>query len=364
MADQDRDLIQINNIPQEVAEQRAIQLEGEIIQLKNQVNHSFLELGRILKEFRDNKYYTHLGHDTLTQYLSSSDISISPQWAWAFISHYEVFVLQNKVEPAELMDIDYTKLNQIAPIVKKNPEELDHWLDAARQLRRIDLQKEVKAYKIAKRVEELGAMEAIPSVESVRHVDPVEEMRSKIAENSVDLLLTAPSTTTPRFMYEDVITESKRVLKKDGSLMIFVDNHNLLDVAMVLNTNGFRLVRDIVYHYADARKMVGVNALAPHHELILWATRSENPKYNHVEYEKDVIDMNRADTSEYEWEKPQRLLKWLITMTTDVGGLVLDPFAGIGHVAVAAQAEGRNFVALEKNEIWYKLLLKRLHEGS
>lgn len=59
-------------------------------------------------------------------------------------------------------------------------------------------------------------------------------------------------------------------------------------------------------------------------------------------------------------QKPLRLLKGLIELTTRPGHLVLDPFAGSGSTAVAAKETGRRFVAIERDPAYCAVIRRRL----
>lgn len=121
----------------------AYQLERQIIEAKESIGKNFIKLGQLLKEVRDKHYYKELGYDKFTEYLSSPEVGISRSWAYDFIKIYEVLITKHKVPHAELIGIDYTKLRQILPVVQKKPDEVGEWVDKAKSLRRVDLQREI-----------------------------------------------------------------------------------------------------------------------------------------------------------------------------------------------------------------------------
>lgn len=51
-------------------------------------------------------------------------------------------------------------------------------------------------------------------------------------------------------------------------------------------------------------------------------------------------------------QKPLDLMKWLVTMVTASGQIVLDPFCGSGTTCSAAHKLGRKFIGIEKDE-WF-----------
>jgi len=60
--------------------------------------------------------------------------------------------------------------------------------------------------------------------------------------------------------------------------------------------------------------------------------------------------------------KPTSLMRWLIRLTTDVDGVVLDPFAGSGSTGKAAILEHRKFIGIEKNAEYCTMAKARLQK--
>lgn len=66
------------------------------------------------------------------------------------------------------------------------------------------------------------------------------------------------------------------------------------------------------------------------------------------------------ENTDHPTQKPEKLLAKVILASTNAGDLVLDPFAGSGTTATVARKLGRNFTAVEANEEFCLLSLKRL----
>jgi len=56
-----------------------------------------------------------------------------------------------------------------------------------------------------------------------------------------------------------------------------------------------------------------------------------------------------SPTRRHPQQKPEELLRWCVRTYSQPGDLVVDPFAGSGSSAVAALAEGRDFVGWDSN---------------
>lgn len=66
------------------------------------------------------------------------------------------------------------------------------------------------------------------------------------------------------------------------------------------------------------------------------------------------------ENTDHPTQKPEKLLAKVILASTNAGDLVLDPFAGVGTTAVVAKKLDRRFVAIEADERYCILALKRL----
>lgn len=60
--------------------------------------------------------------------------------------------------------------------------------------------------------------------------------------------------------------------------------------------------------------------------------------------------------------KPESLMVELVTLFTDEGETILDPFAGSGTTGVAAKLNGRNAILIERDEKYCAIAAKRLRE--
>ena len=66
------------------------------------------------------------------------------------------------------------------------------------------------------------------------------------------------------------------------------------------------------------------------------------------------------ENTDHPTQKPEKLLAKIILASTNAGDKIVDPFAGTGTTAVTAKKLDRNFVAVEADEDYCLLALKRL----
>lgn len=63
-------------------------------------------------------------------------------------------------------------------------------------------------------------------------------------------------------------------------------------------------------------------------------------------------------------QKPESLMRELVTLFTDPGETILDPFAGSGTTLVAAKRLGRKAIGIELNPAYCDVIVSRLRQGS
>jgi len=123
-------------------------IHQNIVETKKTISSSFLRLGYLFKTAHDQAVYRTMGYDNWEQYLSTPEVSVSGSTASRLMNIYEVFVLEYKFPTSELEEIDISKLFEILPIVKRLElkQDVEGWLDKARELGVRDLRIEKKSY--------------------------------------------------------------------------------------------------------------------------------------------------------------------------------------------------------------------------
>ncbi len=62
--------------------------------------------------------------------------------------------------------------------------------------------------------------------------------------------------------------------------------------------------------------------------------------------------------------KPLALMRWLLTLVTPPGGVVLDPFLGSGSTGVAAADLGVRFVGIERERRYFNIACERISRAQ
>jgi len=71
-----------------------------------------------------------------------------------------------------------------------------------------------------------------------------------------------------------------------------------------------------------------------------------------------VFQLKSDEKTGFPTQKPRELCKQIITLSTDVGGLVLDPFAGSGTIGKTSESLDRDSISFEADEKIFNKFLK------
>jgi site-specific DNA-methyltransferase (adenine-specific) len=214
----------------------------------------------------------------------------------------------------------------------------------------------------------------------------------------------------PRQYYEwcsNWASEWLRVLMPGGTAFVFAGRRYSHRCVCALEDVGFSFkdmlgwVRDRAPHRAQRVSVVydrrgdraaseewqgwRVGNLRPSFEPILWFTKpykigttiadnaltygigpfNEEEFLHYVRRPDNMLDcgFSAGESGLHPTQKPVQLMQALIALTTKPGQVVLDPFAGSGSTAVAAQNLARHFIAYEINSEYVAICRKRLESN-
>jgi site-specific DNA-methyltransferase (adenine-specific) len=144
-----------------------------------------------------------------------------------------------------------------------------------------------------------------------------------------------------------------RALMPGGSFIIWNDWKNLGDIARHLNEKlGFEIKDTLIWTKTNPMPRNTNRRYVPVREYALWAVKpsKKNPwvfnKREGVAYERGEFNYP-VQRSWHPSKKPDGLFEELISIHSNAGDLVLDPFVGGGTTPMAAQRTGRNHISFE-----------------
>lgn len=91
-------------------------------------------------------------------------------------------------------------------------------------------------------------------------------------------------------------------------------------------------------------------------------SRAKSYKQDFTNYPTDLIEFSFEQKPLHPTQKPIALFEYLIKTYTNEGEIVLDNCAGSGTTAIACINTNRNFIVMEKEQMYYEMILKRVEE--
>lgn len=182
------------------------------------------------------------------------------------------------------------------------------------------------------------------------------------------------------------IRECHRVLKNNGSIYISCTYHNLAEMMLILKSLGLEIKNVITWYKTNAIPNLSRRVFTHSTEFVIWAVKGKgwvfnyedlkdiNPERQKNNKKKQMRDLwaipivqgrervkNGSGKSLHPTQKPEELLKRIITASSKEGDLVLDPFMGTGTTAVVAQKLNRPWVGIEKEQKYLLSAQRRLN---
>lgn len=190
------------------------------------------------------------------------------------------------------------------------------------------------------------------------------------------------------------INQCERVLKPGGSIFVYGIHHHLCWLQCHMYEIGLNYRRQIIWHYENGFSGYK-KTLQAHYEPLLWFSKGEGYTYHEIrepykstERLKNKIIKNgkvwsphpdgrmagdvwsfptlagrrfKDEKVDHPTQKPLSISERIIKHFSNVGEVVLIPFAGSGSECVAAKKLGRNFIAFELNENYVEIAENRLY---
>jgi site-specific DNA-methyltransferase (adenine-specific) len=182
------------------------------------------------------------------------------------------------------------------------------------------------------------------------------------------------------------LTELKRLVKPTGSIWIHGTYHNIGIINFALQLLSIEIINEVVWYKRNSFPNLSGRRLTASHETILWAhTGGAKKRKYYFNYEnsksmggaedqlkepgkqmrtvwdipnnkkKEEISLGKHPT-----QKPVRLLRRMLDISSQKDSVLLVPFAGSGADCIAAIELGINFIGFELENEFVDLANKRV----
>lgn len=184
------------------------------------------------------------------------------------------------------------------------------------------------------------------------------------------------------------LTEAQRILKPTGSMWIFGTYHNIGIINVVCQLLNIEIINEVIWYKRNAFPNLAGRRLTASHETILWCNKGGKKREYYFDYEyskngnfdydslkqpgkqmRTVWDIsNNKEKRELEYgkhptQKPLRILKRMIQLSSREGDIMLTPFLGAGSECLAAKELGRSYVGYEVDPQYVDIAHKRLEHA-
>lgn len=165
------------------------------------------------------------------------------------------------------------------------------------------------------------------------------------------------------FNQTDWLGEAARVLVPGGSIVVWNDWKSLGEIARALEELGFAIKTKLTWSKTNPWPRNRERSFVGREEHALWAVKVKPPakwvfhRDPAKSYEDGVfpysVPQARGGLPRHQAKKPDDLFREIIRLLSDPTDLILDPFAGGGTTAFAAELEGRRHLSFELDENWH-----------
>ncbi len=185
------------------------------------------------------------------------------------------------------------------------------------------------------------------------------------------------------------LEETKRILKKNGSLYISCTYHNIGEIIFLAKNLGFKLNNIITWYKTNAMPNITKRTFTHSTEFVCWFVKGGKWKFNYEIVKKinpqktkegkqkqmrDFIELPIVQGKErikgqdgraiHPTQKPEKLLELVILASSDENDIILDPFFGTGTTGIVASKYKRNWIGIEINENFFNIAYKRIFGGK
>ncbi len=168
------------------------------------------------------------------------------------------------------------------------------------------------------------------------------------------------------FHPEEWVDEFLRVLKPTGNLFVFT-SYNQLGRWYDCLDSRFDTSQFMIWHKTNPAPKIFKAGFLNSCEMIfccwnkghVWNFISQQEMHNFIE-SPICMRPERLSDPKHPAQKPTSVLKKLITIASNEGGVVFDPFMGVGSTGVAALGLRRRFIGFEINEVYFNAAKERI----
>lgn len=157
-----------------------------------------------------------------------------------------------------------------------------------------------------------------------------------------------------------------RVLKDDTHMYIMTNQVNFRELCNIAEDVGFKYHKALIW---DKGNKISGRFYMNSFEFIIFMRKGKARQINNCGC-ADIIRVQNKKSKDpitgenlHDTEKPVELMKILVENSSLKGGVVMDPFMGIGSVGLACIELCRNFIGYEIDDYYFNIAMNRFESA-
>lgn len=163
--------------------------------------------------------------------------------------------------------------------------------------------------------------------------------------------------------------EAARVMKKGGSIIIFMSIMKVESIVGIAEKYGFYYKTTGIWHKKNPMpRNMNLHFVNSTEAWIYFTYKAKTGVFNnegcilHDFIETSVIPQSERKYGKHPTQKPEGLIYHFIKILSNPNDTVLDSFMGSGTTGVVAKKLDRNFIGIELDKTYFSIAKKRIEE--
>jgi DNA modification methylase len=163
---------------------------------------------------------------------------------------------------------------------------------------------------------------------------------------------------------------AKRVLKKNGSVIMFMAIIKVETIIKIAQKHGFYYKTTGIWHKKNPMpRNMNLHFINSTESWIYFINKGKTGTFNnngkaiHDFYESSGISVNEKKHGKHPTQKPVELMSHFIRILSNEGDSILDTFMGSGSTGVACVKNNRFFYGIELDNNYFKIAVDRIENA-
>lgn len=163
--------------------------------------------------------------------------------------------------------------------------------------------------------------------------------------------------------------QAARVMKKGGSVIVFMAIIKVETIIKLAEKHGFYYKTTGIWHKTNPMpRNMNLHFVNSTESWVYFTYKTRTGTFNnngeclHDFVETSVTPAGERGYGKHPTQKPLKLMEHFVTILSNEGDCVLDPFMGSGSTGVAAVKNNRDFIGVELDKTYYEISKKRIEE--